>query len=190
MISKYYFSIFLFFLLNTACSNLAVHEMTKYDAQHLAKGAISYKVSNTWVKEAASNSMRLEQYKIADNSNLSVSFLPGNAGGLAANIERWKNQFSQDAVFKILENTQFNYHSIPVTKLYLNGNYLESQDPFNPSAQKLLRKNWAAYIIVAETESGTWFFKILGPASEIKQEEKHLEDFVRSFAIKRETSEH
>lgn len=184
MISKYYFSIFLFFLLNTACSNLAVHEMTKYDTRHLAKGDIAYKVSNTWVKEPASNSMRLEQYKIADNSNLSVSFLPGNAGGLDANIERWKNQFSHDAAFKILENTQFNYHSIPVTKLYLNGNYLESKDPFNPSAQKLLRENWAAYIIVAETESGTWFFKALGPASELKLEENNLDDFRRSFAVK------
>lgn len=184
MTSKYYFSIFLFFLLNTACSNPAVHEITKYDTGHLAKGAISYKVSNTWVKEAASNSMRLEQYKIADNSKLSVSFLPGNAAGLAANIERWKNQFSQDAVFKILESIQFNYHSIPVTKLYLNGNYLESKDPFNPSAQKLLRKNWAAYIIVAETESGTWFFKALGPAQEINLEKKNLDDFIRSFTIK------
>ena len=159
--------------------------MTKYDTSQLAKGAISYKVSDTWVKEAVSNSMRLEQYNIADNSNLSVSFLPGNAGGLEANIERWKNQFSQDAVFKILENTQFNYHSIPVTKIYLNGNYLESKDPFNPSAQKLLRENWAAYIIVAETEPGTWFFKALGPAQELKREENNLDDFVRSFAIKK-----
>ena len=159
--------------------------MTKYDTSPLAKGAISYKVSDTWVKESVSNSMRLEQYKIADNSNLSVSFLPGNAGGLEANIERWKNQFSQDAVFKILENTQFNYHSIPVTKIYLNGNYLESKDPFNPSAQKLLRENWAAYIIVAETEPGTWFFKALGPAQELKWEENNLDDFVRSFAIKK-----
>lgn len=159
--------------------------MTKYDTSQLAKGAISYKVSDTWVKEAVSNSMRLEQYKIADNSNLSVSFLPGNAGGLDANIERWKNQFSQDAVFKILENTQFNYHSIPVTKIYLNGNYLESKDPFNPSAQKLLHENWAAYIIVAETEPGTWFFKVLGPAQELKREESNLDDFVRSFAIKK-----
>ena len=184
MTSKYYFSIFLFFLLNTACSNLAVNEMTKYDTRHLAKGAISYKVSNTWIKEPVSNSMRLEQYKISDNSNLSVSFLPGNAGGLEANIERWKNQFSQDEEFKILENTQFNYRSIPVTKIYLNGNYLESKDPFNPSAQKLLRENWAAYIIVAETEPGTCFFKVLGPASELKLENKHLDDFVRSFAIK------
>jgi hypothetical protein len=159
--------------------------MTKYDTSQLAKGAISYKVSDTWVKEAVSNSMRLEQYKIADNSNLSVSFLPSNAGGLAANIERWKNQFSQDAAFKILENTQFNYHSIPVTKIYLNGNYLESKDPFNPSAQKLLRENWAAYIIVAETEPGTWFFKALGPDQELKREENNLDDFVRSFAIKK-----
>jgi hypothetical protein len=178
------FPFLLIFLLNTACSNLAVNEMTKYDTSRLAKGAISYKVSNTWIKEPVSNSMRLEQYKIADNSNLSVSFLPGNAGGLDANIERWKNQFSQDAVFKILENTQFNYHSIPVTKIYLNGNYLESQDPFNPSTQKLLRENWAAYIIVAETEPGTWFFKVLGPASELKLEGKHLDDFVKSFTIK------
>jgi|688.fasta_scaffold00001_171 hypothetical protein len=184
MTSKYYFSIFLFFLLNAACSNLAVNEMTKYDTRHLAKGAISYKVFNTWIKEPVSNSMRLEQYKIADNSNLSVSFLPGNAGGLEANIERWKNQFSQDEEFKILENTQFNYRFIPVTKIYLNGNYLESQDPFNPSAQKLLRENWAAYIIVAETELGTWFFKVLGPAQELKREENNLDDFIRSFAIK------
>jgi hypothetical protein len=180
---KFYVLILLAFSI-TACSNLAVNEMTKYDTRHLAKGVISYKVSNTWVKEAVSNSMRLEQYKIADNSNLSVSFLPGNAGGLEANIERWKNQFSQDAVFKILENTQFNYNSIPVTKIYLNGNYLESQDPFNPSAQKLLRENWAAYIIVAETEPGTWFFKVLGPASELKREEKNLDDFMRSFVVK------
>jgi hypothetical protein len=158
--------------------------MTKYDTRHLPRGTINYKASSTWVKEAVSNSMRLEQYKIADNSNLSVSFLPGNAGGLDANIERWKKQFSQDAVFKILENTQFNYHSIPVTKIYLNGNYLESQDPFNPSAQKLLRENWAAYIIVAETEPGTWFFKVLGPASELKLESERLDDFVKSFAIK------
>ncbi len=180
---KFYLLLLLAFSI-TACSSFSGDQMTKYDAQHLAKGAISYKVSNTWVKEPVSNSMRLEQYKIANNSSLSVSFLPGNAGGLDANIERWKNQFSQDAAFKILENTQFNYHSIPVTKLYLNGNYLESKDPFNPSTQKLLRKNWAAYIIVAETEPGTWFFKILGPVSELKQEEKHLEDFVKSFAIK------
>ena len=105
--------------------------MTKYDTRHLPQGTINYKVSSTWVKEPVSNSMRLEQYKIADNSNLSVSFLPGNAGGLEANIERWKNQFSQDEEFKILENTQFNYRSIPISKLYLSGTYLESKDPFN-----------------------------------------------------------
>ena len=183
MLFKFCFPLLLALLI-TACSNLAVKEMTKYDTRHLAKGDISYKVSKTWVEEPVSNSMRLEQYKIADNSNLSVSFLPGNAGGLDANIERWKNQFSQDAVFKILENTQFNYNSIPVTKIYLNGNYLESKDPFNPSAQKLLRENWAAHIIVAETELGTWFFKVLGPAQELKREEKNLDDFMRSFAIK------
>ena len=181
---KFYVLMLLAFSI-TACSNLAVNEMTKYDTRHLVKGVISYKVSNTWVKEAVSNSMRLEQYKIADNSDLSVSFLPGNAGGLDANIERWKNQFSQDAAFKILENTQFNYRSIPITKLYLKGNYLESKDPFNPSAQKLLRENWAAYIIVAETETGTWFFKALGPSQELKLEENNLDDFIRSFAIKK-----
>ncbi|NBV97957.1 MAG: hypothetical protein EBR67_00400 [Proteobacteria bacterium] len=183
MLFRFYLFIVMTFSM-AACSSFSSQEMTKYDTRHLAKGAISYKVFNTWIKEPVSNSMRLEQYKIADNSNLSVSFLPGNAGGLEANIERWKNQFSQDAAFQILENTQFNYHSIPVTKLYLNGNYLESKDPFNPSAQKLLRENWAAYIIVAETELGTWFFKVLGPAQELKREENNLDDFIRSFAIK------
>jgi hypothetical protein len=184
---KFYFSIFLTFLI-TACSNSPNSGITKYDTRNLAKGAIAYNTYSAWIKEPVSNSMRLEQYKIANNSKLSVSFLSGAAGGLDANIERWKNQFSSAAELKILENSQFNYHSIPITKLYLKGNYLESQDPFDPSAQKLLRENWAAYIIVAETKSGTWFFKILGPAPEVKQEEKNIDDFIRSFTIKKEDS--
>ncbi|MFM7458654.1 MAG: hypothetical protein ACKO3R_08370, partial [bacterium] len=77
MLFRFYLFIVMTFSV-VACSSFSSHEMTKYDTRHLAKGAISYKVSNTWVKEPVSNSMRLEQYKIADNSNLSVSFLLGN----------------------------------------------------------------------------------------------------------------
>lgn len=189
MISKFSLCIFLLCLLSFACSKSETatcdncHAVEKYDNSNLPKGNLSYKSPAHWSKEPASNSMRLDQYKIAQNSTLSVSSLAGDAGGIDANLERWKKQFAGESAPHLILKKQFNHNSIPISSLSISGTYLESKNPFEPNSEKIIHKDWSAYIVVAELADATWFFKALGPSLEIDAEKKHLDEFVMSLNL-------
>ncbi len=189
MVYKFSICLFLICLLSFACSKEKAgtckhcDSVEKYDKSQLPEGKLSYKAPANWSKEAAANSMRLEQYKIAANSTLSISSLAGDAVGIDANLERWKKQFIPESISQPIIKKQFNHNSIPVPHLLISGTYLESKNPFEANAEKISHENWSAYIIVAELAESTWFFKALGPTAEIKAAEERLNEFMMSLNI-------
>ena len=67
---------------------------SKYDTSHLPVGPIQYQALENWELGTPENFMRLEQFQIAEHSELAVYFLPGAAGSIDENTHRWKNNSS------------------------------------------------------------------------------------------------
>ena len=146
-------------------------------------GPLQYQALEDWDLGTPDNFMRLEQFQIQDNSELAVYFLPGEAGSVDANIARWKKQFLANEARKVVFEKKYNYKSIPLTKIMIEGDYKEMVNPFDPSSEKKIKDSWAMFAVVAELEEGKLFFKALGPKEELLSSQEDIDEFVSTFRI-------
>lgn len=167
--------------LSYSCSGNGVR--SKYDTSHLPVGPIQYQALDEWELGTPENFMRLEQFQIAENSDLAVYFLPGTAGSVDENISRWRNQFLTNEARKALLYKQYNYKAIPITEFYMEGDFKKPANPFDPNTKKEVLESYAMFTVIAELEEGKWFFKALGPKDEINQVRPEIEQFIETFRI-------
>ena len=129
-------------------------------AQDEAK-TLQFEAPKEWVKETPSNTMRKAQYKVPDkekkskDAELLLFYFGANSGTIPMNLKRWAGQMGQtEAKPETIEG------KCKITLVDLKGVYTEGQgkDPL-PDARMLAA--------VVETESGPWYFKMVGPAETV-----------------------
>jgi hypothetical protein len=127
-----------------------------------------------WTEQPLSE-MRLGSFK-ADGSNgisadVSVTAFPGDAGGLAPNVNRWRGQLQlpplqEEELQQTIERTQ-----VDGVQAFL----VDIQTPQNaPKPSRILGA-------VLETTGRTWFVKMTGSPEMIESQHQKFLDFVKSF---------
>ena len=133
-----------------------------------------------WVKpegwsEQPLSEMRLGSFKVdgsnATSADVSVTAFPGDAGGLAPNVNRWRGQLQlppleEDQLQQTIQRTE-----VEGVQTYL----VDIQTPDN--AAKPSRILGA----VLETPDRTWFVKMTGSPELIESQRQKFLDFVKSF---------
>lgn len=134
----------------------------------------------TWVvptgwQEQAATSMRLASFMVSGEgsakADVSVIKLSGMAGGILANVNRWRSQIGlqpvdEAALQKLV--TSRDIGGVQVTFVDMVGRSVESGDP-----ARLL----AAIVPRAE---GTWFYKMLGNDALVAQQRQAFDQFVET----------
>lgn len=134
---------------------------------------LKYKLPPGW-QETDPGAMRVASFKIpiagGQSLDLAVTTLSGPAGGLLANVNRWRGQvglapISAPELPSNLTLVSESHHRVSMV------------DIVNPQSQQMV----LAGVIEAETD--TWFFKLMGPAPALKSVRPAFMDFIKSVEL-------
>jgi hypothetical protein len=130
---------------------------------------LNYKtaVPAAWRSTPSSSSMRLAQFVVPQASGPPAAevvvyfFGPGQGGGVEANLERWKGQFSNPDGSPVYEKVaQDTSGPFPITIAEYRGTYARGIGAGNDAAAKA---GQLLIAVIAETPRGTLFFQLFGP---------------------------
>ena len=150
-------------------------------------GTFSVPLGKDWVKERPSSSMRAGQARLPAPSSggqaaeMVVFHFPGG-GSIAANVNRWKNQFVKpegmsEADFARQSSTTVD--TLPITLLQVQGRYIGSRMPGRPAPKPIDDARMIATII--ETSKGPYFIKITGPRKTVDHHQKAIDAMIQGL---------
>ncbi len=145
-------------------------------------------VPTGWVTAATTSPMRLAQYTVpgadgAVGAEVVVYFFgSGQGGDVAANLARWKSQFSTPDGSPVYESVVREKNTpFPITIAEYRGTYARGIGAGNAAGAKPGQSLIAA---IAETPQGTLFFQLFGATANVTAQRAKLIAFVRSMAAK------
>ena len=139
--------------------------------------AITWKVPPTWQTGTNPNAMRIATYHPSPDTDVSVS----RAGGSSdANIERWIGQFDDAGQDKRTEKTVrgLDVKLVEVSGTYVGGGMM-------PAAAAEPHGGWMLVGAVVETAGSHYFFKLLGPAAQVRAARPSFDSLIASLAPSR-----
>ncbi len=155
-----------------------------------ASQKLDYTVPDTWVAEPARSAMRQAQYRLpppddsAAAGELAVFYFgPGGAGGVEANIDRWRTQFTNPDGTPItpeqIKRQTFTVNGLNVIVVEIHGRIAAGPmsahtDQSDTTADQQL------LAAIVETPAGPWFFKALGPPPTISHNRPALLELLHS----------
>jgi hypothetical protein len=138
-----------------------------------------------WATAPSSSSMRLAQYTIAGRDGslgaevVVYFFGKGQGGNVAANLDRWKEQFSTTDGTAVYEKvTRDSTGAFPVTVAEYRGTYARGIGAGDAATAKPGQSLVAA---IAETPRGTMFFQLFGATENVTPQRDALVRFVKSL---------
>jgi len=137
---------------------------------HDHKG-FSYTTPDNWQEKEASG-MRKASFSLAeDQAEVSVISLPGSAGDLKGNVNRWRGQVGLEPIDSELDIIK----SLTPTKIDdAEAFLLDLQAPAG-------KEDSAMHVAFAKREGQSWFFKLSGPLEIIKSEKPAFTQFIQSI---------
>lgn len=150
-----------------------------------AAGAIKFNAPAEWVSETPTSSMRQAQYRLprvpgdTEDAELVVFYFQGGGGGVQANIDRWIGQFTKadgSPANNIAKTSHKTSHGIPITIVDVTGTYVAGMGSMMADAKG--KPNFRMLAAVAESGSGPWFFKLIGPVKTIGKWESSFQSFL------------
>ncbi|MFO0837587.1 MAG: hypothetical protein U1D55_03610 [Phycisphaerae bacterium] len=144
---------------------------------------LKFEAPETWKSTPPRSAMRRAQYVLpraaadSDDGELVVFYFgPGDGGTVAANLERWRAQFTDDAGQPLGADagseTTFQANSLTVTMLDVTGRYAPGAMPGMEEVGP--RENQRMLAAVVQTPGGPWFFKATGPHATIGAQREAL----------------
>jgi hypothetical protein len=131
----------------------------------------TWTVPADWTKQEGERAMRIATFTAgadATTMEVALSSFPGDAGGLFANVNRWRGQVGLPAVTKdnLMEGlATFENPGMKIFTMRLKG-----------AANQML-----GGIIYDEANDRTWFIKATAGATAVEQHEKSFVAFAQSF---------
>ena len=139
-----------------------------------------------WTSRTPSSNMRLAEYVVpgadaASGAEVVVYFFgQGQGGNVAANLARWKGQFSTPDGSPVPEVvTRDSTGKFPVTFAEYRGTYARGVGAGDASQAKPGQMLIAG---IAETPRGTIFVQLFGPAERVARAREEFKTFVRGLA--------
>ena len=134
-------------------------------------GGIAFSVPQAWTSQTPDSRMRLFQFQIPspgegfEGATMSVFYFgQGMGGGVEANVERWKSEFtSTDPDFPPVTQV-FDVNGMKVTLVQIEGVFQSGM----PGEARIPKKDWAVGGAIVEGPQGLVFFKITGPVVTVR----------------------
>ncbi len=148
--------------------------------------AAHFKAPEGWQAEKPSSSMRLLQYRLpradGDAEDGEVAVFAGSMGTPAANIERWRGQFSgvehgRDKIEEVKEGVKGPVHLLDIAGQF-GGGMGGGAAPHGGSGKGLSRMIAA----VVEHPAGAFYVKALGPPATLGKWESSIRAFILDAA--------
>lgn len=143
-------------------------------------------VPAAWTAASPSSSMRLAEYRVPGAAGtLPVEivvyfFGPGQGGPPAANLARWKSQFSNPDGGPVNEVVRRDSTgAIPLTIAEYRGTYARGVGTGSSAADA--RPGHLLIAVVAETPRGTLFFQCFGPIAAVEAQRAAYLQFVKGL---------
>jgi hypothetical protein len=172
----FYLGLFFFSVLLFGCQQRDIHVyIAPQDIRVVAQSTQSATAQPQWTSPShwvsqPSTAFRVGSFTLpgsAGAADLAVSFLSGQAGGVLANINRWRGQLQlaptdADGLTQMTRTITVNESSVLLVDL--------------TSADMKTRM----LVAIWEKPEGAWFFKLMGPVPTVVQEEKAFSHFLES----------
>ncbi|MEZ5990553.1 MAG: hypothetical protein R3F30_15865 [Planctomycetota bacterium] len=145
-----------------------------------AKPGIEFDLPPGW-KELPPSGMRLLNLQIGDAPEVqcSLTTLGGDAGGLLANVNRWRGQIGLDGI-QVEELAALPRAALAGKEAVL----LELEGTFAGMSGSQNKAGWAMLGLLAVAREGSVFLKAVGPAATMKAEKEHFMALGRSIRMK------
>jgi len=152
-------------------------------------GGLTFEVPATWKASPGTNAMRRAQVvkpAVEDDpepAELIVFVFPGGAGGIEANIERWRSQFQDDKGQPPPAKTEtLKVGDLEVTTVEINGRYVASVRPGSP--QTFNKPGFALLGAIILTDDAGYFLKMVGPRKTMDAAKPEFQALVKSIKAK------
>lgn len=130
---------------------------------------IQFTVPESWKSLKPSSAMRKSQIQVQPiegdkaPAELVLFVFPGGAGSVQANVERWRNQFTDaNGAHPEVESKTVKGQNVEVTRVEAAGSY---KDPFAADGP---HENYRLLGAIVTTEDTGYFFKMVGPDKTMK----------------------
>ena len=140
-----------------------------------SESPIVWDAPSDWVQVAPSQ-YRNVNYRVGAETECYISLLPGEAGGLLANVNRWRTQQmglqpATEAELKASPKIELLGESAPL--IVLEGSY--------SGMSSEARSDWMMYGTLLVRSGGTLFVKMVGPGSEVRSQRDNFMRFCASI---------
>ena len=147
----------------------------------VTSGPLRWEVPAQW-STVSGSSMRIADFRFGDEAQgeCYVSHLPGTAGGIAANVNRWRKQMGLGDLTEaeIASLPAIRLLGAPATLVDMEGTYQGMRDPQPKPGSRLL----GAILSLGEMSI---FVKMVGPAELVEQERDRFRSFCESIQFNR-----
>jgi hypothetical protein len=137
-------------------------------------GHLHYDVPEGWAVQADPSGMSEAAFQVSDGQHvakITVVPLPGPAGGLVQNVNRWRGQIGLEPVSE--EQLRSELSAIEV-----GGRPAQYVNLIGPESSGTPRQRVLG--VIASRGEQTWFFKMTGPADFVEKQKTAFETFVSS----------
>lgn len=138
---------------------------------------------DAWEREQPANNMRQLQYRVPGDAGpaqfVVYYFGPGQGGSVAANIARWRSQFTTADGSPVTPTVrQFRAAGLPVTVASFTGRYARGIGT-GPQGEALPEQRLLAAIL--ESTRGPVIFQLHGPAATVSRQEAAFMELLRGL---------
>ena len=151
-------------------------------------GVLSFQVPATWKKENPSSAMRKAQYKVdpvkGDEAatELAVFALPGAAGGVDANVERWQSQFKdKDGNTPKAKVTKVKGQNTDVTLVEIAGHWFPPPFPGLPRQPDVPGARFLGAIVL--TGDTGYYIRLVGPEKTVDSSRADYDKLITSIKV-------
>lgn len=144
-----------------------------------------------WKPEKSAFPSRLHQFRLPraegdkEDAEVTIShFGPGEGGGVAENLKRWKDQFvppSGKTTEDVAKVDKIKIADMEATVLDISGTYKSRNPPFAPNAKEELKPDWRLTAIYVPCKEGPYFLRLIGPAKTVEKHKKGFDEWVKAF---------
>jgi hypothetical protein len=142
---------------------------------------LKFTVPPDWIQGTPDSHLVRYQYRLphaagdSEDGDLTISFVRDQPSVVQARIDQWTGQFERPGggtASRRIERREV--HGIPLTIVDLTGNYMAGAKA-NPKA------GFRMLAAIAETETGAWFFRLLGPEDTVSIWEPSFQSFLETI---------
>ncbi len=162
-------------------------QVTKLDDGRYQVGSLKLGVPDAWQAKPVTSSMRRAHFILPGGDSapelIVYYFGAGGAGPIQANIDRWVGQFSQPdgkPSKDVAKVTNFEADGMKVTQVDVSGRYVAAMTPGADSKHN--EPDFRMIASIVEAPDGAYYFKLVGPATEVEKSAADFDKAIKSIA--------